>query len=209
MHLPDWVCQLHDRKKSKALVLEFLPMTKSISAGWRSPERPVVSWRIHGLMLGLIGALAIGSTWLDARASRPSRAVVGNEPHGTGIIVGNQVIRLWLPENLLEMAVHQHEPWQRRVQADLRAVLDRRGQDRLWYGLTIRTRQADGRSVEITFFRRPCCTSSERFAEFLDVLATAAGNPPDKYAGAEVRVLPGDLPAPQGRQVVEQLVSGL
>jgi hypothetical protein len=188
--------------------LEILPMTNPFPLRWRLPKRLVVRQSINGLMLGLIGALAIGSAWLDGRASRSSRALGANEPPGTGISVGTRVIDLWLPQTLIELAVHQPEPWRRRVQTELRNSLDRGGQNRLWYALTMRSLQANGAAVEITFIRRPCPTDAESFAEFLDVVATAAGNPPEKYADAAVRILPGNLPAPQARQIVEQLVWG-
>lgn len=62
-------------------------------------------------------------------------------------------------------------------------------------------------ALEITFIRRPGLIDAANSAEFLDVLATAAGNPPPKYSGAEVRIMSDNLSARQAREALEQLVS--
>jgi len=81
----------------------------------------------------------------------------------------------------------------------LQRLLDLDHQDDLWYALSIRGHQANGGFADITFIRRPY-TDSECFPELLNVLAMAAGNPPDyptvdflNFSTASVHVMPTDL----------------
>jgi hypothetical protein len=94
----------------------------------------------------------------------------------------------------------------------LQAILERRGQTDLWYALTTRGRQVNGAIADITVIRHPH-RDSEHFQEFLEVLATAAGDPPHDptldYSGAEVHILPRELSDREPREVVEELISRL
>ena len=65
--------------------------------------------------------------------------------------------------------------------------------------------------AEITFIRQPY-RESKFFQEFLDVLATLAGNPPidstSNFSAAEVHILPNELSEREPREVVEGLLHG-
>lgn len=170
--------------------------------------RLILGWSDKILMLALIGALAIGSTWLDATTTRPKGPVETDDCPGSGVIVDTEVVYLWLPNTVMELAASRQKPWSARTRQEWRLSLTGQERQSLWYATTVRCYQADGKSVDNTFIRRPYPTDAQNFAEFADVLAAAAGNPPARYAGAEVRVVSGDLSPQQARSVVALLVSG-
>jgi hypothetical protein len=124
-------------------------------------------------------------------------------------VVRTEVLRLWLPESLIDFAKPQSQSSAPRTYAELQTLLERRGQTDLWYALTVRGLQVNGGTADMTFIRRPY-GDSQHFQEFLDILATAAGDPPPDstmcYAGTEVHILPRELSARDPRQVVEELI---
>jgi hypothetical protein len=186
-------------------------MTNATSATRQSIGRLLWSWGDKALMLGLIGALAIGSNWLNVCAGQPNRSgdVAVDDTPGAGIIVDTEVVRLWLPESVIDLAAQKSEFTRARVHQELCTGLECQEENHLWYALTIRCYQTDGRAVEITSIRRPCVMDAPSFTEFLDVLATADGNPPAKYSAADVRIVAGNPPVRLAREIVEKLVSGL
>jgi hypothetical protein len=179
-------------------------MTNSNAVTWRLLGRLLWSRGEKFLMLGLIAALALGSTWLNVGASRPSRRLEADDLPGAGVIVKTEVVDLWLPETLIDLVDHRPECVLARTQQELRTTLECRGVDDLWYAYTIRCYQVNGGVGDVTFVRRPSLCESQNFAEYLNVLATAAGNPPGRYASAEVHILPGNLSARQVREAVER-----
>jgi hypothetical protein len=162
------------------------------------------------LMVSVLVASSIGLAWLGFRSSGPSRSLEPADEPGSGIIVRTEVLRLWLPETLIDFAEDRSQSSAPQTPSELRAFLERRGQTDLWYALTARGHQVDGRISDITFIRRPY-SDSQHFREVLDVLATAAGDPAQyptmSYAGAEVHILPRELSEREPREVVEELKS--
>jgi hypothetical protein len=124
--------------------------------------------------------------------------------------VRTEVLRLWLPETLIDFEEHRSPSSAPPIHSELRAFLERRRQTHLWYAMTTRGHQVDGRLVDMTFIRRPY-SDSQHFQEFLDVLATAAADPAQyptmSYAGAEVHILPRELSEREPAEVVEELKS--
>jgi hypothetical protein len=79
-----------------------------------------------------------------------------------------------------------------------------------WYAMTTRGYQLNGRAAEITFIRWPR-ESSEHFGEYQDVMATAAGTPPDHpgldFSRAKVVVFSDSLLKADPREVVTELTT--
>jgi hypothetical protein len=162
---------------------------------------------VHGVfMVAMIVATAIGLTWLDVRALWPGQGVGPEDLPGSGVIVRTEVLHLWLQESLMEPAGPQPESSVARTHRELRAILECRGQEGLWYALTSRGHQVDGGSADITLIRHPY-GDAEHFREFLDVLATAAGHPTPYHAGAQVHFVAGDLSGREPREVIEESLS--
>jgi hypothetical protein len=158
----------------------------------------------------LILAAAIGISHLPSQATRPSRQLELDDGPAAGIIVRAELLHLWLPESLTELAGRQPESAVVPTHQELRSLLERLGQESLWYALTFRCHQVDGDAADVTFTRQPY-DDPQYFQEFLAVLATAAGNPPRHSAAdfskATVHLIPGDLSKSQPREAMEELLS--
>jgi hypothetical protein len=84
------------------------------------------------------------------------------------------------------------------------------GREKLWYALTIRGHQQNGRSASVTYVRHPY-RNPDHFNEFLKALAAAAGHPPidraPDFSKAELHIIPGDLSEREPSEVVKELLS--
>ncbi len=173
-------------------------------------RRLLKSWAEKVLMVSVLVAPVVGLTWLDSCASRPGQSLEPDDKPGSGITVRADVLDLWLPATLIDLAGRHSESSVPSTHEELRTFLDRGGQEKLWYASTTRSYQVNGGVVDITVIRHPS-RDPQHFQEFLDVLATVAGNPPSyptlHYAGAEVHILPGKLSEREPSEVVEELSS--
>jgi hypothetical protein len=105
------------------------------------------------------------------------------------------VAHIWLPEPLVSLA--KRESWtlpeERRQQ--LRKILERMENRVLFDGFTVQVRQANGRVGNMHFLRYPV-RGPENVHELLDLMATAAGNPPQyrtiDYSTAVVHAVPAE-----------------
>jgi hypothetical protein len=139
---------------------------------------------------------AIGLTQFDAVAPRPSAAQEFSDPPGSGVIVRSEVICLWLPEALVDPAGDEFPALVARTHQELKKVLERRGQENLWYAITVRGHQANQGAADISFIRHPY-RDPENLQELMDVLATVAGSPPRHrsadYSAAIVHIMPAGM----------------
>jgi hypothetical protein len=185
-------------------------MTKPGTVIWLPLRRLLRSWCDQVFMVVVIVASALAFMSLDSRGIRPSRVLKPDEQPGSGVIVRDEVLHLWLPESLLDLPGHQSEPSLAQTHQELRSSLERRGRENVWYALTIRSHVDNGEMADITFIRHPY-SDAEHFQELLDVLSTAAGNPPrgptSNYSNAAVHILPGELSERKPREVIEELLS--
>jgi hypothetical protein len=180
-------------------------MTKLIVLLWSGVRRLLRNLS----MLLLFGVVIIGvAGWLAPPPGQRLRPGVEHELDdrpGDGIVVSAQVMHIWLPEPLVSLAkpVRWSLPEQRHEQ--LRQILE--GQDRrdLCYALSVQVRQVNGRVENILFIRHPF-DQPENLQELLDVLATAAGEPPKypttDYSAAIIHVVPAET-SPQ--QLLHQI----
>ena len=185
-------------------------MTKLIKMT-RLPHRHFICiWGSEILMAAGIMGAAIGLSWLDSLEIRPSRASDRIDEPGSGVTLSVEVLQLWLPETMVDLASKCRGSSVPSTHQELRALLERRGLEEVWYLLAIRNHQVNGGVADITFIRYPY-RDLERFREFLDVLATAAGNPPSNpswnYADAEIHILPSEVSHREPLGVVAELSS--
>jgi hypothetical protein len=190
--------------------LEDPQMTNPRKATWRRLWRLFRSWGDKVLILAVIVAAAIAFTRLDSRVIRPSRAVEAEDRPGSGVVVRGEVVHLWFPEILLDEARHQPISAVARSHGEARSLPEPPGREKLWYALTIRGHQQNGRYAHVTHVRHPY-RNPEHFSEFLKALATAAGHPPidstPDFSKAEVHIIPGELSEREPSEVVEELLS--
>ena len=149
---------------------------------------------------------AIGLTQFDALAPRPSGALEFSDPPGSGVIVRSEVIHMWLPEILADPARQEFPALVARTHQELKKMLERGGQENLWYAISVRGHQANLGAADISFIRRPYC-EPENFQELMDVLATVAGNPPcypsADYSAAIVHIIPAGMSRREWLEVIQ------
>jgi hypothetical protein len=185
-------------------------MTNPRTATWLPLWRLFRSWGDKVLILAAIVAAAIALTRLGSRVIRPSRAVEAGDQPGSGVVVRAEVVHLWLPETLLDEARHQPISAVARSHGEVRSLPEPLGREKLWYVLTIRGHQQNGRYADVTHVRHHY-RNPEHFSEFLKAVATAAGHPPidstSDFSKAEVHIIPGELSEREPSEVVNELLS--
>jgi hypothetical protein len=127
-----------------------------------------------------------------------------------GIIDRSELLHLWLPRSLAELAKCQSRVPVVRTHEELQRFLDLQNGKDVWYAMTTRGYQVNGKMVDITFLRWPYEDSSH-FPEVLDVLATAAGNPPRDadvdQSKAPIHIIGQELLKRDPRKVMAELIS--
>jgi len=135
----------------------------------------------------------IGLTRFAAVASRPSGASEFSDPPGSGVIVRSEVNHLWLPETLVDLTLRESPALVARTHHELKKALERRGQENLWYAITVRGHQVNHAAADISFIRHPY-REPENLQELMDVLATVAGSPTrhssEEYSAPLVHIMP-------------------
>ena len=142
--------------------------------------------------------------WLD----RLKQLEPADRP-GSGIIVRSELLRLWLPQTLTELAKRQSQFRVVRTHEELQRFLELQDRKDLWYALTMRGHQVNGDFVDITFIRWPY-DDPLHFPELLEILATAAGNPPRDpdadFSTASVHIIANDSLNREPREVIAELL---
>jgi len=128
-----------------------------------------------------------------------------SEPGGSGIMIRTEVIRLYVPQALIELAHRQTEQPSIRTHEDLRQRLEMEHHQNLSYAVTARGLQVNGEFVDLRFIRKPY-SDPARFAEFLDVLAAARGNPPHDFEQATIEQIFDESSERELREVMSKLL---
>jgi hypothetical protein len=138
----------------------------------------------------------IGLLQFGALAPRLSGAPEFSGPPGSGVIIRSEVIHLWVPETLVDPALHELPALVARTHQELKQTLKRRGQENLWYAITVRGHQANHGATDISFIRYPY-RDPESLEELMDVLAAVAGRRPRDssadYSAAVVHITPAAM----------------
>jgi hypothetical protein len=189
----------------------FAESREPILATGSSPRRLL---SILGGTVFMIFVFAAGVAWLAGLSFHVARRAHQSEPvdqSGAGIIVHSQLLRLWLPQELTDLPKRQSHSLVVRTHEELRRLLERQDRRRLWYALTFRAHQLNGKVVDLTFIRWPY-DEPRHFPEFLDILATAAGNPPRgpdaDYSKASISIIPQESSKREPRDVMTELPIG-
>jgi hypothetical protein len=167
----------------------------------------IVRWCERVVLVAMLGGASIGFAWLGVLSTAPSRLLKPDDEPGSGVIARTEIVSLWLPEPLIDLAAVVSPSSAPRTHLELRAILERRGQTEVWYALTARGHQIDGGAADITLIRRPY-HDAEHFEELLNILAAADGQTTSsstRYAGAELHIVPTALAAREPRKAIEAL----
>jgi hypothetical protein len=162
-----------------------------------APFGAILSRLVGNPMIVVVFATtAIGLTQLNASAPQPSGAPEFSDPPGSGVIVRSEVIHMWLPEILADPARQEFPALVARTHQELKKALERRGQENLWYAITVRGHLADHRTEDISFIRHPY-REPDNLHELMDVLATVAGcpsrHPSADYSAAIIHIMPAGM----------------
>src|SRR5262249_5243782 len=123
------------------------------------------------MIAGLLIVATIGLTTLYSKASRPHSAKDDGQEPGSGITVRSEIVDAWLPASLDKLAGHRASPALPLSQEDLRSALKPAGEN-VWYALTCRLHQANGRRSELTMIHYPLQSADELSAlrRFLELI---------------------------------------
>ncbi len=183
-------------------------MARRDMATWLRLGRELRSWGEKLLMLTVV--LAAGVTWIDPSEARPGRALEADEIPDSGYIIRIEVIDIWVPESLIELAKQPAASSVPQSHQELRTLLERSGHRNLWFAVTTRHYQINGGAGDLTYIRHPYL-EPEHFRELQSVLAIAVGKPPldpSRFgSGCAVHIVPKELSDREPREVVEQLLS--
>jgi hypothetical protein len=203
--LKDWCTVRYDNRPSEKARSDQFNSLKEVTPTYRR-----FPWRIATLSGTFVMVIVIGtgSTGLAVFSSYMARqdeqAASVNDPD-EGIVIRIEVIRLYLPRTLIELAQSQRLQPSLHSHADLRRKLDFEHHRDLWFALTERGHTLKGGIVDIRRFRTPY-KDIDHFPEFLEILAAAAGNPSADLSSAEVRLIPDGLSERDPRKVISALL---
>jgi hypothetical protein len=147
----------------------------------------------------------VGLIYVSFQAGAPGP----DDSAGSGIIVRVEVIALWIPRALHDMAQLQDGAPVFLSPEAVHTELKRRGLNDAWYALTYRGHQVNREFVDMTQIRR-LSAAADHLDELQAVMAKAAGRPP-QYDGldfslARVEVIPDTLQAVDPREAVTRLI---
>jgi hypothetical protein len=174
------------------------------------PMRLVSVLESNFFMVLVFAAGAIGLTCFASQVSNQDQKLAAANQLSSGINVRSEVLDIWLPAALIELAKSESPTRVIRTHENLMRFLERCGQKNVWYAMTLRLHQADGDFVDIAFIRQPyrqLCL----FSEFLVILAVAAGDspdkPPDEFSTTFVHLLPESLLKRDPRDAIADLLA--
>jgi hypothetical protein len=184
-------------------------MTRPIVTPWSRLRR-----LFHDLgalfLLGLVISAVAGQIPPPSpQTPRPGSGPDADDLPGSGITMNSQVLDIWLPERLVDLARREPRSVQVRTYQGLRKPLELQDDQSLFYALRVR-QHARLESADITFVRDPD-REPGHLQEFLDVLATAAGSPPRypslEYDNATIHVMPMTTSRQELVQAIQALTS--
>ncbi len=160
--------------------------------------------------MGIVIAVALaGLTGLASQVTRQDQELELASSPGSGIVVRSDVLGIWLPYSIFELANGATPVPEISTHEELQHVLERQKQKNLWYALTIRGHQVNGEFVDLTIVRRPY-DDPHGIAEMVQVLDAVAGNPPRTpardFSTASVHIIPDDSLNREPREVIAELL---
>jgi hypothetical protein len=181
---------------------------ESLIATGPPPRRFVSIWVSRMFMVLVLAAGGLALTNFASDVDKKDQNLADGDQPEAGIIVRSEVLHIWLPPALIELANRQPSSGVMRTHEDLKQFLERRGQEKVWYAMTTRGHQANGNSIDMPFVRQPY-SEPNSFPEFLHILAVATENSSDEatdeFSSALVHVLPEESVTFDFRNVMAEL----
>jgi hypothetical protein len=169
---------------------------ESVDMAARSPRLFVSIWESTVFIVFVTAAGALGLTRFASHVGGQDQDLASSDQPGGGIIIRSEVLRVWLPPALLELAKREPPVGTIRNHEAFRRFLEIRRQEKVWYAIAVRGYQANGDIVDMPFVRRPY-GEPRQFPELLEMLAIAtvnsSGDPMDKPSTTLVSPVPERL----------------
>jgi hypothetical protein len=154
----------------------------------------------------VLGAGAAVLWRVASRAPRPASEQETKNRPGGGITLRLQLLQIWLPGPLVALAKRPSGSIEAHSHRELRKLLERLGNQDLCYAFTVRARQVNGGTSDISFIRHPY-SEPENFQELLDLLAAAEGSAADdpaaEYPRPTVHIMPANWSQRELREAVQ------
>ena len=152
-------------------------------------------------MVIVIGTGATAITAFSSYVARQDQQAASVNDPADGILIRIEVIRLYLPRTLIDLAQLERRQPSLHSHADLRRKLEFEHQRDLWFALTERGHTLTGGIVDMSLIRTPY-RDPGHFRELLQILAAAAGNPSADLSFAKVQLIPDELSKRDPRKVI-------
>ncbi len=154
-----------------------------------------------------VGIVAL--TGLASQVTRQDQQLELASSPGSGIVVRSDVLALWLPYSIFELANGATAVPEISTHRGLQHVLAQQNQKDLWYALTIRGHQVNGEFIDLTIIRKPY-DDPNGTPEMVQILEAVAGNPPRTpdmdFSTASVHIIPDDSLNREPREVITELL---
>jgi hypothetical protein len=171
-------------------------------------RRLLERWGGTIFMLLVLGAGTIGLVRFGIYASKQEHKLAAGDSSGSGVIVRTEVVCVWLPQTMIELAKSEAMSPVLSTHEDVRRLLERRGLEGMWYAVAIRGHQASGRFIDMQFVRRPFI-EPDLFPQFLEILASAGSEGRDQtsddFTATSVQTLPDRLAKLESRDAIAVL----
>jgi hypothetical protein len=142
-------------------------------------------------------------------STQEQRLANANLPVGANL-ERSEVLRVWMPQVLIELAKCEFTAEAMRTHGGLRRLLERRGQEKLWYATLVRGHNAGGDFIDVPFIRQPY-NEPDFFPELREMLALAMGNSPgepaERFLTTSFSLLPENLLKRTPREAIADLLS--
>ncbi len=193
--------------RAPALALQQLVQKRVIRMGTQNLSHLANFLRdkLVTLAVMLAGILALGSMCAYVTPTQPTSA--RSALSSSGVPSRVEVSTIYLPPEFV--ALCKLPPGAAEIQSHdgLRVYLEDRGMEVAWYAITTQS-FGPGAATTLTSFCRPF-DSPDRFEQFLDVLATAAGDPPSypgtDYSTARIVVMPDEIARSEPAEAMAKL----
>jgi hypothetical protein len=155
------------------------------------------------------GGIATTSDCFDAHVSMRNQTAAEADESDWGLVVRVEILRVWLPPVLSELAKQDPPTAVIRTHEELRRHLELCGQENMWYAMIWRGHNAHREFVDIPVVRQPY-GEARLFPELLELLSSAAGNshgePTGLYATTSFGLLPESFLKREPRAAVADLL---
>lgn len=156
----------------------------------------------------LVAAAMLAVAWFQCDRLQPPRKLNPDEIPGSGSVVQTEVVHVWMPEALRQLAGPPTEGRDARDHVDIRRLLEQRHQEHLRYAVTLRGHQVNGRHSDVTFVRRPY-EDARILPEFLDTLKFVSGarnrDTGTDFSGASVHIVSEELLLREPAEIAAEL----